>query len=169
MLIPYDFLIPYYMVYNMREYGIVSLLYIYLIYRKKILVPNWPYTWGTCEFLALGTDRSVSWYSCLESPTDTGTWQPTVNRVAKSQTRLKWLGIPTIHTCSLTCDHLPEKNWEGGGMDGWRVSCNLLSCFFVVCFFYPVQNQIANPRQSISAYPTCPKPLNSDIGFEIWK
>ena len=36
MLIPYDFLISYYMVYNMREYGIVSLIYIYDLQEKDI-------------------------------------------------------------------------------------------------------------------------------------
>jgi len=36
MLIPYDFLIPYYMVYNMREYGIVSLLYISDLQEKDV-------------------------------------------------------------------------------------------------------------------------------------
>ena len=30
-------------------------------------------------------------YSCLENPTDRGTWWGTVHRVAKSQTRLKQL------------------------------------------------------------------------------
>ena len=30
-------------------------------------------------------------YSCLENHTDWGAWQVTVHRVAKSQTRLKWL------------------------------------------------------------------------------
>ena len=32
-------------------------------------------------------------FSCLENPTDRGAWQATVRRVAKSQTRLKRLGI----------------------------------------------------------------------------
>ena len=31
-------------------------------------------------------------YSCLDNPIDRGAWQATVHRVAKSQTRLKWLG-----------------------------------------------------------------------------
>ena len=32
-------------------------------------------------------------YSCLENPMDRGSWWATVHRVAKSQTRLKLLGI----------------------------------------------------------------------------
>ena len=34
-------------------------------------------------------------YSCLENPTDRGTWQATVHRVAQSQTRLKLLSTHT--------------------------------------------------------------------------
>ena len=32
-------------------------------------------------------------YSCLENPTERGTWQTTVHSVAKSQTWLKWLSM----------------------------------------------------------------------------
>ena len=32
-------------------------------------------------------------YSCLENPMDRGAWRAIVHRVAKSQTRLKWLSI----------------------------------------------------------------------------
>ena len=35
-------------------------------------------------------------YSCLENPIDRGAWRATVHRVAKSQTRLKWLSTSTI-------------------------------------------------------------------------
>ena len=34
-------------------------------------------------------------YSCLENPMDRGTWQATVYKVTKSQTRLKWLSLHT--------------------------------------------------------------------------
>ena len=34
-------------------------------------------------------ERNPLQYSCLEDPMDRGTWQATVYRVAKSQTRLK--------------------------------------------------------------------------------
>ena len=34
-------------------------------------------------------------YSCLENPMDRGAWQATVYSVAKSQTQLKWLSLPT--------------------------------------------------------------------------
>ena len=34
-------------------------------------------------------------YSCLENPMDRGAWRATVHRVAKSQTRLKWLSRHT--------------------------------------------------------------------------
>ena len=36
-------------------------------------------------------------HSCLENPMDRGAWQATVHRVAKSQTRQKWL---ITHTCT---------------------------------------------------------------------
>ena len=32
-------------------------------------------------------------YYCLENPKDRGAWRPTIHRVTKSQTRLKWLSI----------------------------------------------------------------------------
>ena len=38
-------------------------------------------------------------YSCLENPMDRGVWWVIVRRVAKSQTRLKWLSTRT-HTCT---------------------------------------------------------------------
>ena len=34
--------------------------------------------------------------SCLENPMDRGAWRATVHRVAKSQTRLKQLRLPTL-------------------------------------------------------------------------
>ena len=37
-------------------------------------------------------------YCCLENPMDRGAWWATVHRVAKSQTRLKRLGM---HTCKV--------------------------------------------------------------------
>ena len=42
-------------------------------------------------------------YSCLENPMDRGAWQATVHRVAKSQTRLKWLS---------THAHMSQKDYE---------------------------------------------------------
>ena len=42
-----------------------------------------------------GTDKPLQ-YSCLENPLDRGTWQATVQRVAKSQTWLMWL---SMHKC----------------------------------------------------------------------
>ena len=41
-------------------------------------------------------------YSCLENPMDRGAWQATVNRVAQSQTQLKWLSTHAcehVHVC----------------------------------------------------------------------
>ena len=35
-------------------------------------------------------------YSCLENPTDRGSWRATVHRVSKSGTRLKWLSMHAI-------------------------------------------------------------------------
>jgi len=42
-------------------------------------------------------------YSCLENPMDRGAWRATVHRVAKSQTRLKWLS---------THAHMSQKDYE---------------------------------------------------------
>ena len=39
-------------------------------------------------------------YFCLENPMDTGAWQATVHRVAKSWTGLKRL---SMHACTQTC------------------------------------------------------------------
>ena len=36
-------------------------------------------------------------YSCLENPMDRGAWWAAVHKVAKSQTRLKWLSVH-MHT-----------------------------------------------------------------------
>ena len=35
-------------------------------------------------------------YSCLENPTDIGTWQDRVHKLAKSRTQLKWLSMDTV-------------------------------------------------------------------------
>ena len=48
-------------------------------------------------------ERNPLQYSCLEDPMDRGTWQATVYRVAKSQTRLKWLS---------THAHMSQKDYE---------------------------------------------------------
>ena len=32
-------------------------------------------------------------FSCLENPMDRGAWRATVQRITKSQTRLKWLSM----------------------------------------------------------------------------
>ena len=42
--------------------------------------------------------------SSLENPTDRGPWQATVQRVAKSQTWLKWLSMHTRTTCFIVCN-----------------------------------------------------------------
>ena len=41
----------------------------------------------------MGGHDSPPQYPCLESPLDTGDWGATVHRVAKRQTRLKWLSM----------------------------------------------------------------------------
>ena len=40
-----------------------------------------------------GGNGNLLQYFCLENPMDRGTWQATVHRVAKSQTRLKQLSM----------------------------------------------------------------------------
>ena len=42
-------------------------------------------------------------YSSLENPMDRGRWQATVQRVAKSQTWLKWLSMHIHTTCFIVC------------------------------------------------------------------
>ena len=46
-------------------------------------------------------------YSCLENPMDRGSWRAAVPRVAKSWTRLKWLGT---HACY--CEGEMKRNME---------------------------------------------------------
>ena len=41
-------------------------------------------------------------YSCLENPMDREDWWATIQGVAKSRSRLKWL---SKHTCIMTCIH----------------------------------------------------------------
>jgi len=43
---------------------------------------------GSEKYLGEGNGNPLQ-YSCLENPMDRGTWQATVHRVAKSQTRPK--------------------------------------------------------------------------------
>ena len=52
---------------------------------------------GLGRFLEEGHGNQLQ-YSCLENPMDRGAWWATVHRVAKSQTRLKRLGM---HTCKV--------------------------------------------------------------------
>ena len=58
-------------------------------------------------------------YSCLENPTDRGTWWATVHRVAKSWTRLKWLNIHLYNEMGIlfaldtqTDTEAPWYHWE---------------------------------------------------------
>ena len=46
-------------------------------------------------------------YSCLKNPMDKGAWRATVHRIAKSQTRLKWL---STHMC-ICCVYVLECMW----------------------------------------------------------
>ena len=70
-------------------------------------------------------------YSCLENPMDRGVWQPTVYRVAKSQTQLKRL---SAHTCSCA-DFLTLKKIESLSFyllnlcDFLMLSYNVSDCF----------------------------------------
>ena len=54
-------------------------------------------------------------YSCLENSIDRGTWKSTVHRVAKSQTRLKWLSTHTYiyNRCNMWICGLHQfyKHW----------------------------------------------------------
>ena len=60
-------------------------------------------------------------YSCLENPTDRGTWRPMVHRVAKSWTQLKQLSMQA-HThvepdvsdsqCLFLLTHYPTSQWD---------------------------------------------------------
>ena len=56
-------------------------------------------------------------YSCLENLMDRRVWQGMVHRVAKSRTRLKWLGTHT-HT------HLDYQGGKRRGGRSWEVGIN---------------------------------------------
>ena len=47
-------------------------------------------------------------YSCMGNPRDTGTWQATVHRVAKSRTRLKRLNTDTQYLIHLFLHIAPK-------------------------------------------------------------
>ena len=64
-------------------------------HRRHGFIPGWGRSPGE------GNDNPLP-YSCLENPMDRGAWQATVQRVAKSWTRLKW---PSTHACKV----LPGK------------------------------------------------------------
>ena len=49
---------------------------------------------GSGRFPGEGNSNPLQ-YSCLENPMDRGAWQATVHRVTQSQTRLKWILMPT--------------------------------------------------------------------------
>ena len=66
------------------------------------MVKNLPAIWEI-QIGCLGSGRSpeegngnLLQYSCLENPMDRGAWQATVCRVAKSQTRLRWLSTHIV-------------------------------------------------------------------------
>ena len=50
----------------------------------------------------IGGHGSPLLYSCLENPMDGGAWRATVQRVANSQTRLKWLSTAQWKVCRVT-------------------------------------------------------------------
>ena len=66
-------------------------------------------------------------YSCQENPTDRGVWQPTVQRVGKSRTQLKWL---SMHAHNSSCQ-LPHKD-----MNIWRkyISSLFIKLPRVICY-----------------------------------
>ena len=65
-------------------------------FQVELVVKNLPANTGRHKRHRFGSGRSPGGgysnplqYSCLENPMDRGTWQATVHRVTKSQTRLK--------------------------------------------------------------------------------
>ena len=54
-------------------------------------------------------------YSCLNNPTDIGTWQATVHGVAKSQTRLSTHTHTHTHTHNSFGRGIPGSLYEGVG------------------------------------------------------
>ena len=52
-----------------------------------------------------GDHGNLLQYSCLENPMDRGAWWATVNRVVKSQTRLKRI---SMHTCDYIMRHIKQ-------------------------------------------------------------
>ena len=65
-------------------------------------------------------------YSCLENPMDRGTWQATVHRVTKNQTRLRWLSTHALFTISWsTTQFLRELRggiclWKSNAHSTWK-------------------------------------------------
>ena len=66
-------------------------------------------------------------YSCLENPMDRGVWWAMVHRVAKSQTRLKWLSTYT------QANKWQIQNWDSS-LQIFRAKLIFPPCLF---FFFP--------------------------------
>ena len=57
-------------------------------------------------------------YPCLKNPMDRGAWPAMVHRVAKSQTKVKWLGIQIAHVVqSLSHVRLFKTPWTAAHQD----------------------------------------------------
>ena len=66
-------------------------------------------------------------YSCLENPMDRGACQAMAHRLAKNQTRRKWLSTHAQPPSHITCKGLlvHKATWGGGGT-GWGGSRDIV-------------------------------------------
>ena len=69
-------------------------------------------------------------YSCLENPTDRGTWRATVHGVTKSQTQLKWL---SMHAPWFPFNHSPPDRLQASALLSTRKSWKFLSLAHRAC------------------------------------
>ena len=85
-----------------------------------------------------GDDNPLQ-YSCLENPMDRGAWGATVHKVAKSQTRLKWLSM---------CGHTQTCIYQHHDCDNYKHKCqglvfgdsNSQAVWPVVTWFFEMVN-----------------------------
>ena len=88
-------------------------------------------------------------YSFLENPVDRGAWQATVNRVAKSQTRLKQLHIHACESCCffLSLDPFGVQKCTAWGARVWNFSSFFGCAMMLVGSKFPHQGLNLCPRQ----------------------
>ena len=102
-------------------------------------------------------------YSCLENPTDRGTWQATVHVVGKSQMRLN------THTCALNeegklafqlCEKRIKQPFQDNLRHRWKtVVCMLTTNMASVQFSCSVMSDSLRPHGLQHTRSPCPLPI----------